>query len=79
VASRGGAVLKLQYSNDLGISDPWTTHEVVVPDIATTVGSVVFTIPSDNPDTTLVNLQASIPASAAASASKLYARLKGEK
>ena len=77
VAGRGSAVLKLQYSKDLGIADQWTTHEVVVPDAAGTVGSVTFTIPSTNPDPTLVNLQATIPASEATPGTKLFGRLEG--
>jgi autotransporter-associated beta strand protein len=79
VAGRGTAVLKLQYSNDLGISDLWTSHEVVVPDAAGTVGSVAFTIPSVNADPTLVNLQATIPASAALPGTKLFGRLEAVK
>ena len=75
VAGRGTSVLKLQYSKDCGVSDPWTSHEVVVPDTAGTVGVVVFTVPSTNADPTLVNLRASIPASQAAPGTKLFARL----
>lgn len=75
VAGRGDAVLSLQYSKDLGISDPWTSHEVVVPDTAGTVGVVVFSIPSTNADPNLVNLRATIPASQAAPGTKLFARL----
>jgi hypothetical protein len=76
IANRGNAVLKLQYSRDLGITDPWASHEVVVPDTAGPVGAVNFTIPSTNPDPTLVNLQATIPASAAIPGTKLFARLQ---
>ena len=76
VAGRGTAVLKLQYSKDLGLSDPWTSHEVVVPDTAGPVGSVTFTIPSVNADPDLVNLQATIPASAASPGTTLFGRLQ---
>ena len=78
IANRGTVVLNLQYSKDLGITDPWATHEVVVPDAAGIVGSVTFTVSSVNPDPDLVNLEATIPASAAAPGTKLFARLNGE-
>ncbi|MGL5018287.1 MAG: autotransporter-associated beta strand repeat-containing protein, partial [Luteolibacter sp.] len=78
-ATRGGALLHLQYSRDLGITDLWSAHQVVVPDAAATVGLVTFTVPSVNPDPELVNLEATIPAGAAAPGTKLFARLKGQK
>ena len=40
--TRGGAQLKVQSSNDLGASDPWTSHEASVPDANDTVNGVVF-------------------------------------
>ncbi len=72
VANRGSATLKLQVSDDLGISDPWTSQEVVVPDTSGTVNGVVFTI-SANADPNLINVQASIPGSTG----KVFARLMG--
>ncbi len=73
VANRGTAVLKVQSSNDLGNTDPWTSHEAEVPDVNATVNGVVF-VTSANADPTLVNVQATIPASPA---TKIFARLKG--
>ena len=75
-ANRGGAVLKVQYSNDLGLGDLWTSHQAVVPDVDSTVGTVFFDTSTDaNP--TFINVRAEIPASGAASG-KLFGRLVGE-
>lgn len=79
LANRGTASLTLQYSKDLGISDPWTSNEVSVPDAAGSEGAVTFTVPSVNPDSALVNIQATIPASEAAPGTKLFGRLKAVK
>ena len=79
VAGRGTAVLKLQHSKDLGISDAWTVDEVLVPDAAGSAGVtdvVTFTVPTVNADPNLVDLRATIPASAAAPGTKLFGRLK---
>ncbi len=75
---RGAAVLQLQYSNDLGTSDPWTSHTITVPESTGTVGGVAFTIIPDpgNPD--LNQVQATVPASAAGTGGKIFVRLKGE-
>ncbi len=71
---RGSAVLKLQYSRDIGQTDAWTSHEAVVPDTSTTVNGVVFTTSANtNPD--LINVQAEIPASAAYPGTTLFGRL----
>ncbi len=72
VANRGGATLQIQVSDDLGITDPWTSQEVVVPDSSGTVSGILFTI-SANADSNLINVQASIPGSG----SKVFARLMG--
>lgn len=66
---RGTAVLKVQYSNDLGLSDPWTSHEAVVPDVDGTVGAVFFDTTADA-DPEFINVRAEIPASG-----KVFARL----
>ena len=71
VANRGSTILKLQVSDDLGVSDPWTNQEVVVPDSSGTVGGILFII-SANSDPNLINVQASIPN---ASRGKVFARL----
>lgn len=73
-ASRGPAVLKIQYTNDLGQADLWTTHQTAVPDATSTVGTVTFTNTADA-DPNFVNVRAEIPASAASSSGKIFARL----
>ncbi|OYV05662.1 MAG: hypothetical protein CFE26_10410 [Verrucomicrobiales bacterium VVV1] len=72
-ANRGNAVLKVQYSRDLGVGDAW--HDVNVPgDAGGSVGDVTF-VPSANADPTLINMQATIPAAAATPGNKLFGRL----
>ncbi len=74
-ANRGTAVLKVQYSNDLGASDLWTSHgDAVVPETDSTVGGVSFVITANaNPD--LWNVQATIPTSPSG---KSFARVTAE-
>jgi hypothetical protein len=72
-AHRGAAVLKVQYSNDIGQADPWTSHEALVPDADGPVGNVVFDITADA-DPAFIKVRAEIPASAAP-AGKLFGRL----
>ena len=74
LANRGAAVMKLQFSKDIGQSDSWTSHEAQVPGENDTVNGVVFvTSAHANPD--LINVQATIPASAASPGGKLFSRL----
>jgi uncharacterized repeat protein (TIGR02543 family) len=73
VVNRGSTTLKLQVSDDLGITDPWTNQEVVVPDSTGNINGILFTI-SSNADPNLINVQASIPNG---SGSKVFARLMG--
>jgi uncharacterized repeat protein (TIGR02543 family) len=76
-SSRGSAVMKLQYSRDLGQSDPWGDHTVTVPDASDVVNDVVFTLtPLEGQDYDLV--QAKVPASAAAGTGRMFARLSVE-
>ncbi len=73
---RGTAVLALQYSRDLGVSDPWTNHTITVPDVSGTVGGVNFVItPISGTDHNQV--QVTIPASAAGGTGKVFARMSG--
>jgi hypothetical protein len=44
---RGGVVLKVQTSSDLGLADPWNNHEAAVPDEDSTVNGVVFDTTDD--------------------------------
>jgi hypothetical protein len=74
-ADRGGALIKVQYSKDLGITDPWTENEVLVPGIpgTSTVDGIDFVITDVAGD--FIDVQATIPASAAAPGTKLFTRL----
>ena len=72
LAGRGTNTLSLQHSGDLGLTDPWVS--VAVPDTATTVGTVVFTVPTTNADPNLVDLEATIPVGEALNG-KLFGRL----
>lgn len=74
VTARGTATLSLEHSADLNNSDPWAT--VAVPDTATTVGTVVFTVPTTNVNPNLVDLEATIPVGEAING-KLFGRLIG--
>ena len=73
-ANRGSAVLNLQFSNDLGISDLWSSHEVAVPGAVgtSTVGGVTFTATANG---SLIHVVAEVPASAASPGTKLFGRL----
>ena len=73
-ASRIAAVLKLQYTNDLGLADSWTNHEAVIPDVDGTFANVFFDISSDA-DPEFINVRAEIPANAALPTGKCYGRL----
>ena len=73
-ANRGAVVLKVQYTNDLGQADPWTSHQALVPDVDGTVGSVDFVTTADA-DPAFINVRAEIPASAASPAGRLFGRL----
>ncbi len=59
---RGGVVLKVQSSNDLGVTDPWATHEAAVPDADDTVNGVVFDTTDDGD---YIQVIADIPAAGA--------------
>ncbi len=67
---RGTAQVKVQSSNDLGASDPWTSHEAAVPDADGTVNGVIFDTTDDGD---YINVIADIPAPS----SKLFGRLSG--
>ena len=75
LASRGTSTLTLQHSGDLGHNDPW--FSVAVPDTATTVGNVVFTVPTTNANPNLVDLEATIPVTEALNG-KFFGRLHAE-
>ena len=69
-------MLRLQYSNDLGLTDLWTNHTITVPDTTSTVGGVSFVItPAAGEDYN--DVQATVPASEAGGG-RLFMRLLGE-
>ncbi len=74
-ASRGSAVLQIEHSNDLAISDPWTGITVPETTSAAPSNDVTFTITPGSPLNTVV---ATISISEAATG-RLFGRLKGEK
>jgi hypothetical protein len=73
-ALRGAAVFEVQYTNDLGLADPWTSHQALVPDADGTVSGVFFDTTTDA-DPAFLNVRAEIPAGAASSGGKLFGRL----
>lgn len=75
--ARGTAVLNLQYSSDLGITDSWTT--VVVPETTPEpqAADVTFMISANEGGSGLNDVVATIAASEAGSG-KLFARLQGD-
>jgi hypothetical protein len=73
LAARGTALLQVQHSNDLGISDPWSTL-VTVPDATGNVGGIDFTVsPGTAP---FNNVTATIPAAGNAANGRLFGRVK---
>lgn len=72
-AGRGGVVLKVQSSNDLGASDPWADHQASVPDEDGLISGVTFDTTEDA-DPAFINVIADIPAAS----NRLFARLKAE-
>jgi hypothetical protein len=70
---RGTAQLKLQHSQDLGISNPW--KNVTIPDASSVVDNVEFIITTDPQNPNLNQIQASVPAD---DQGKLFVRLAGE-
>lgn len=73
---RGTAVLSLQYSRDMGVTDPWTSHTIVVPDATGSVAGVNFVVAPIN-GTDHNQIQATIPSSAAGGTGKIFARMVG--
>lgn len=65
---RGGMVLKIQTSSDMGLTDPWVTNEAVVPDADSISNGVVFDTTDDGD---YIHVIADIPAAG----TKLFVRL----
>jgi uncharacterized repeat protein (TIGR02543 family) len=72
-ANRGSALLRLQYSKDLGVSDPW--NMITVPEVGSVVGGVDFVI---TPNGNLNQVQATIPSTIAGPEGRIFIRLNGE-
>jgi hypothetical protein len=72
-AKRGNAKLSVQWSSDLGVTDPWSGNSALVPDDDATVNGVVFDITPGDP---LNSVKATIP-SAEGTGGKLFGRLSG--
>lgn len=73
-SKRGAASLSLQLSSDLGISDPWSNHQVFIPETSGTdpATGVNFTI---SPNGDYNDVQATIPPGAVGEGGKLFSRL----
>ena len=73
-AGRGGAVIQVQHSSDLGISDLWTS--VVVPEVnGGPTSGVTFVVTPGSP----LNVVEATISSSEAAAGKLFGRTKGIK
>ena len=72
LATRGAAVLNLEHSGDLGVTDAWAPG--VVPETTSTVGAVSYVV---TPNGSLNDVVATIPSSEALN-SQLFGRLEGE-
>jgi len=75
-AGRGGLVLNVEYSSDLGQSDPWSSNQATVPSDVPggTINDVVFVVTENTGDSALVDVIATIPATKAVDG-KIFARL----
>ena len=74
-ASRGGAMLYVEHSADLGVTDPWAASAAVTDRPGTPVNGVMFEV---TPGTPLNTVKATI-SSTEAVAGKLFGRLRAEK
>jgi hypothetical protein len=72
-ANRGPATLQLQWSADLGVTDPWASNVAVVPESTEVVNGIDFQI---TPNGNLNDVIATIPVGEAVDG-KLFGRLQG--
>ena len=72
---RGTAMLAVEYSNDLGLADPWRTHHVAVPDTSLSSGGIAFTIAETDPVSDYYAVTAEITEGAASAGGKLFGRV----
>jgi hypothetical protein len=71
--NRGDALLYVQHSSDLGVSDAWNSSQALVPDTSGTVNGVSFTVSGAG---NMNNVTATIPSSEAVNGN-LFGRLVG--
>jgi hypothetical protein len=71
-ANRGSAVMSVQYSQDMGVTDLWTNHTAVIPESSGTVNEVIFVI---TPNGNVNEVQATVPAGAGSS---IFGRILGD-
>jgi uncharacterized repeat protein (TIGR02543 family) len=76
-AARGSAVLRVQYSTDLGVNDPWTDHTITVPEVTSTVDGIDFVITPVSGEN-VVQVEATVSADATEGTGRLFMRLVGE-
>jgi len=77
-SARGTAMLKLQYSQDLGLSDDWASHTIDIPETSGTDPSGVVFVITPVEGTDLNDVQATVPESAMGDGNKFFVRLLGE-
>jgi hypothetical protein len=75
-ANRSTSTLKVQWSHNLGLTDPWSGNEAIVPAASSTVNGVVFVITENPTNPALDDVVATIPSSEA-QGGKLFGRLLG--
>lgn len=73
---RGSLIFNLEYSSDLGQTDPWSLNQVEIPgDVSNvTINDVVFEVTENGSDSSMVDVVAAVPTSKA-SEGKLFVRL----
>ncbi len=76
-AKRGAVTLKLEYSKDLGIADPWSNHSIEVPATSSTVSGVGFVV-TPVVDADYQQVQATIPAAVFSGTGRIFVRLSAE-
>lgn len=74
-ANRGAATLSLQFSRDMGVTDPWESHTVPIPSSNGTdpASGVVFEV---TPNGNFNQVQATLPATVANGSGRIFCRLR---
>lgn len=71
---RHDAWMALEYSSDLGMTDPWSNHRILIPDTTGTIQGIDFQI---TPNGSLQDVQIIIPASLYESEEQFFFRFSG--